>query len=180
MEQLHLSEAVYRSILKNYYRDLKSALPRIREEKASEDWKGFVVDVHSLKSTSASVGAMELAGVAKQMEAAGKENNTEYINTHMVELERCCEKILLVLDDFFAEAVVQDQSKELSALESQWLLQIREACENMDSSEAQSLLKQLSGKRFSDEETELVSKIEEFVEQYDYEEVVTLLAEVKE
>jgi len=180
MEQLHLSETVYRSILKNYYHDLKTALPRIREEKATEDWKGFVVDVHSLKSTSASVGAMELAGLAKQMETAGKENNIEYINTHMVELERCYEKILHVLDNFFAEVSEPDTDKELSSLENRWLVQVREACENMDSSEAQELLKQLSGKRFSEKETELVKRIEELVDQYDYEDVVILLAEVKE
>jgi len=180
MEQLNLSEEIYCGILKNYYRDLKAVLPRIRSQKASGDMKRFVVDVHSMKSTSASVGAMELSELAKQMEAAGKENDMEYIDSHMVELERCCEKILLVLSNFFEKESPRETALEQSVLEVQWLLQIRKACEDMDSSEAVTLLKQISGKRFSAEETELVQKIEEYIEQYDYDEVLTLLAEVKE
>ena len=104
----------------------------------------------------------------------------EYIDTHMVELERSCEKILQELGEFFSEASAQHVEKEQSVLEVQWLLKIREACENMDSSEALALLKQINGKNFSEEENELVRKIEEYVEQYDYDEVITLLAEVKE
>ena len=65
--------------------------------------------------------------------------------------------------------------EEISTLDQKWLHDIRQACEEMDSSKAGALLKDVTGKRFSEEESELIIKIEEHVNQYDYEEVVSLL-----
>ncbi len=180
MEQLHIGEEVYLGILKNYYRDLKTALPRILDEKASGDWKRFVIDVHGLKSSSASVGAMELSRLAKQMEVAGKEDDLEYINSNMGELTACAKGVLAVLGSFFTEDGDAEKEKQQSTLDARWLIKMREACENMNSSGAAELLEQIKDKSFSEEETKLVKTIEEFVEQYDYDEVVELLGEVKE
>ena len=63
----------------------------------------------------------------------------------------------------------------MSVLEHQWVIDMCEACEEMDSIKAVELLENTKGKRYSEKETELVTQIEEYVNQYDYDEAVSLL-----
>ena len=69
------------------------------------------------------------------------------------------------------------KESELSEIDKQWLNDISQACEDMDSFKASVLLDEIRGKRFSDDENRLVKKIEEYVNQYDYDEVVELIQE---
>jgi len=177
MEKMHLDEASYIGILRSYYTDLPAALERIAHAQKTGDIKKYVIDVHGIKSTSASVGAMELSELAKQLEFAGKENNLEFIKRHMPRFVTICEEIIGALEHFFAKEREDAEEKEISILEKQWMLDISEACEEMDSAKATDLLKQIEGKRFDKEEELLVKKIESHVNQYDYDEVVTLMQE---
>jgi len=175
MEKMHLEEKVYLGILRTYYIDLPETLNRIVKSKKEGNIKQFVIDVHAVKSTSASVGAMELSELAKQLEFAGKEENLKFIDSHINPFVEKCERMIKVLDKFWEaeEDVVTDD--EISILDEQWLLDIRQACDEMDSSKASTLLEQVQGKRFSQEENSLLKKIKEYVNQYDYEKVVSLL-----
>ena len=64
----------------NLYREVLSAYMDTIEEKASiiekaveeEDLETYTIEVHSLKSTSKSIGAMELSELAQGLEASGK------------------------------------------------------------------------------------------------------------
>ena len=174
MGRMHFGEDIYISILKTYFTDLKNAVIRINEAREREDIKKFVVDVHGIKSTSASVGAMELSELAKALETAGKENNKEFIDEHINHFMQSCDEIIHVLQQYFEkeETVL---SQEMSVLEPQWLSDMREACEEMDSLRTVELLEKIKGKRYSEKETELVTQIEEYVDLYDYDEVVSLL-----
>ncbi len=44
-----------------------------------EDWSGYAVKVHALKSTSLTLGAQELSGQAKALEKAGKNGDEAFI-----------------------------------------------------------------------------------------------------
>ncbi len=177
MSKMNLNETTYFSILKTYYVDLPAALKRIIEAKAQGDIKKFTIDVHGVKSSSASVGAMELSELARQLELAGKEENLEFIDTHIQQFTDSCEKMIKELSVFFKDDNTETEEKELSILDKQWLADISQACEDMDSSKATELLEQLQNKRFSEDESRLVKKIEEYVNQYDYDEVVDVLQE---
>ena len=180
MKKMYLSETAYLGILKNYYKDLGNALQRILTAKLQGDIKNFVIDVHGVKSTSAGIGAMELSECAKNLEAAGKKEDTEYIDSHMDDFVQEAEAVLKVLENFFTEKSEEEepQEAELSVLDKTWLEAVRQACENMDSSVAEELLEQVRQKRFEEKEAELVKQIMEYVDQFDYDEVVALLAEV--
>ena len=175
MEKMHLDERVYLGILKTYYIDLPVTLNRIVEAKKAGNIKQLIIDVHAVKSTSASVGAIELSELAKQLEFAGKEENLEFIDNHIDPFVEKCEHMIKVLDKFWESEEDVVSEGETSILDNQWLHDIRQACDEMDSSKASSLLEQVQGKRFSQEESILIKKIREYVNQYDYEEVVSLL-----
>lgn len=61
------------------------------------NWADYAVKVHALKSTSLTIGAEELSGLAKALELAGKKTDVEYIqNNHPLLLhmyEEICSKI---------------------------------------------------------------------------------------
>jgi len=178
MKKMHLTEEAYLGILKNYYKDFGKAMRRIMDAKIRGDIKNFVIDVHGVKSSSAAIGAMELSEYAQRLEAAGKEENSEYIEVHMEEFVLCASKILKVLGDFFGEEDNRNKETELSVLEKTWLEAMRQACEEMDSATAEALLEQIKQKRFTEQENELVKQIGEYVNQFDYDEVIALLVEV--
>ena len=171
MKKMHLDEDTYRNILKTYYMDLPFTLKRIISAKKEGEIQKFVIDVHAVKSSSASVGAAELSELAKQLELAGKEENREFIESNMAAFEESCEQIIERLGTFFdkEEAVGH---KVLGTLDRQWVYDICQACEDMDSAKATELLEQIQDKQFSDKEEMLVHHIKEYVDQYDYDEVV--------
>ncbi len=92
---------------KQYLEVLESCLADGEEERRQlgtfferQDWKNYTIKVHALKSTMHSIGAIRLAGKAKDLETAGKKGDAEYIFMHhgnlltehlrlMEELEQC-------------------------------------------------------------------------------------------
>ena len=45
----------------------------------TEDWDNYRIQVHALKSTSLTIGAIQLSDDARRLEAAAKEENINYI-----------------------------------------------------------------------------------------------------
>ena len=177
MARLGLEEEVFVSILQTYHMDLPDTLERIITAKRSGDWKKFVIDVHAVKSTSASIGAMELSEIARQLEAAGKEENLAFIDAHMNQFVKNCERMIKVLNVFFEKDTTTAAGGEISVLENEWLEAVSLACEDMDALKAVELLRELQGKHFSPEEGQLLERIRGYVNQYDYDEVVALVQE---
>ena len=178
MKKMYLDEENYLKILKIYHTDLSAALKRIVDAKVGGDLERFVIDVHSVKSTSASIGAMELSELAKALEAAGKIVDIEFIDSNMDRFVSISECIIDAVGKFFGD---EDENKkmledvEFSKLDEEWLDAVCQACEDMDSSRAEELFEEIDGKRFSDDEEALISRIKECVGQYDYDEVIALL-----
>ncbi len=76
----------YISILKVYYESAAMTESNIVTAFNDENWKDYTSYVHSLKSTSRTIGAKELSAFAAEMEAAGNENDIEKIKTRQSEL----------------------------------------------------------------------------------------------
>ena len=80
-----------------------SSFEDIRKAYEEEDWENYRILVHALKSTSLSIGAVELSGQAKVLEMAAKENRIDDIKRdHDVMMERfhqLLEDIRLALGD---------------------------------------------------------------------------------
>ena len=76
----------YISILKVYYESIESSRNNIETAYADENWKDYTSYVHSLKSTSRTVGAMNLSRLAASLEEAGNNNDIETIRSYHPEL----------------------------------------------------------------------------------------------
>ena len=64
------SEELYRTLLVEYVKSSKERTVKLRDCFDKADWKGYTTLVHSLKSTSGTIGAAELSGIAAGLEKA--------------------------------------------------------------------------------------------------------------
>ena len=71
----------YRSILGDYVDGEAEKKKLIQTSYAEEDWHNYMIQVHSLKSSSKMIGAVELSEMAAKQEQASKEGDTDTIRT---------------------------------------------------------------------------------------------------
>jgi HPt (histidine-containing phosphotransfer) domain-containing protein len=62
---------------------------------AKGDIESYRIAIHSLKSTSLTIGAVQLSEMAKALEIACKENNVEYVREQH---EKCMDAYKMILD----------------------------------------------------------------------------------
>lgn len=80
MEACGESAELYQNILTVFIDEGRRRLPVIKKMYNEEQWQDYITAVHGLKSSAASIGAMELSEYAKEMEFAGKEEDLELIH----------------------------------------------------------------------------------------------------
>lgn len=78
----------YMEVLEAYADNAASQQESIAQALEREDIGQYTILVHGLKSSSASIGAMELSEMAKAHEMAGKEGNVAYIKENYEELKQ--------------------------------------------------------------------------------------------
>ena len=76
----------YLAILKVYYESADMIQNNIEEAYDSKNLKDYTSYVHSLKSTSRTIGATELSKLAERLEQAGNENDIDTIDNRQSEL----------------------------------------------------------------------------------------------
>ena len=181
MKKMGFVEEMYLDILKTYFSELKMAYKRIIKAWETEDIKSFVIDVHAVKSTSASVGAMELSEIAKALEIAGKNNDEAFIKENFGKFEEHVSSILATLTDFFGtQADEPDYSKEETGdIINIWGQDLVDkliiACEEMDSGNVSELIEDMRTKDTDGKCAKYISQISEYAKQYDYDEIIEML-----
>jgi HPt (histidine-containing phosphotransfer) domain-containing protein len=97
-------EDLYRTILSEYLNSSGEKIAGLNSALAKEDLNNYGILVHSVKSTSATIGAMELSRLAQKLEKASNNKDIELIrNEHHVFMDKYM-KLLEVIK----ECVPQD------------------------------------------------------------------------
>ena len=180
MEKMHMTEDIYRNILKTYYKDLQGLLQRIEQEKNSNDIKNFVVDVHGVKSSSAGIGAYELSELAKELEKAGKEQRLDYIESHYEYFVKTAKEVVESIGVFYAgesskvqQNVVTDS--EIYTFTKEWIDAMVEACDDMDSPKIAELIALVKDENLTEEDRKKLQQIIEYAEEYDFDEIIVMI-----
>lgn len=87
------NEKAYREILSLFIQKCEEKTEVIRKLFEQRDAKNYAVEVHALKSSSLSVGAERLSGIAKELEAAGKAGNIDTMGEKNDELLKLYEEV---------------------------------------------------------------------------------------
>lgn len=117
-EQIELSEGLencggsselYQRVISSFINEGRKKLPLIKQLYKQEDWQNYIVTVHGLKSSAASIGAMELSAHAKEMEFAGKEGNLGLIHEKTDNLLKEYIEMLQMLTAFCKDKTEEEQ-----------------------------------------------------------------------
>ncbi|MCH5192969.1 MAG: response regulator [Oscillospiraceae bacterium] len=160
------SEEDYRDILSLYVRKSGEKIQQIGELFEQKDVKNYVIEVHALKSTSLSIGAVKLSELAKELEAMGKAgdlDSAEKKNSELLKLYKeaadAGREYLGMTDDIpdeqQAEAESESDAAELSEISAselkEYIEKAKAACQSFDSDAAAAVASETAGYSFEGE-----------------------------
>ncbi len=105
----------YIEVLRTFYGSGKTQCAKIEKLYNMKDQKNLRIEVHGLKSVSASIGATDLSNLSLAMENAVKNDDMAFVNTNMPELLSMYSKLLKQLETYFEnENDLPDNSKTIT------------------------------------------------------------------
>lgn len=190
------SMEAYREILELYVKKGAEKREYIDELFEKKDWKNYIIEVHALKSTSMSIGAVKLSGLAKELEAAGKAQSYRTIEKKNATLSRLYGEVIDIIRDYLGEDSQDDdiQAKEISSAElveiepeklAEYILRAKEACRGFDGDAVKAVAEETAGFSCKGRPlSEIFGRAAELAEDFEYdaasEEIARLEAETEE
>ena len=92
----------FTSLLGTYLESARNMLDDIEQSLAAGDMESIVMPAHSLKSSSANVGALRLSGFAKAMEEGGKRGDIEQVGRSWPQVRRESARVMVELEAVMA------------------------------------------------------------------------------
>ena len=166
------SEDSFMSVLTVFHQTAREKSDEIEKLYMSEDIENYTIKVHALKSSARIIGAIELSDIAKNLEAAGKSGDTNYIHDHNDELlsqYRKLDVMLSVMDAYSEELPEMSSDMRNDAFQT-----IEEIAMSMDYGMMEGVLRDLRGYKLSDTDAELLRKIEEKLTQLDWDSITDI------
>jgi CheY-like chemotaxis protein len=124
-------EEMYLGIVSAYFSQIPTLLKRIQFYTA-ETLGDYRITVHSLKSTSYTVGAKHIGSMAAELEKAADSGNIEFVKSRNPALVEAMEKLQSVLGDFMEEIKSANQKPMREAPDTTVLARLLDSCLNYD------------------------------------------------
>ena len=161
----------YRSTLNVFYNSIDDKADELDSLYADEDWQGYTIKVHALKSMAGIIGATGLAGEALALEYAGKEGNTSYLKSNHDKLAAYYRSFKDVLEAVCTDSTSGERSDKPMAdpavLESAYEV-IRGAAQDMDMDAIEEAIEELDEYRLPEDARILFDKLKALCENVDY------------
>ena len=177
-------ESAYYEILEMYVRKGAEKIAQIGELAAEESWKNYITEVHALKSTSLSIGAVKLSEFAKKLELAGKAGDYGIIRSENEELLRCYDEVIAEGTSLLAGKGITFEKKKTEEVKTvaeeitaerltEYVSQLQSSCNDFDGDETVRISKEASaysynGKPLSD----WLDKVAEYAADFEYDSAV--------
>lgn len=134
----------YQDNLNTYLRNGEAYKKSLQLRYETEDWTNYIIEVHAIKSSSLSIGAVTLSELAKTLEFAGKEQNYDLIHTKQKNVIALYERVLEEIRKYLEVngCPVSEEKEEVRKEENlaelseerltEYVEQIYGACDNFD------------------------------------------------
>ncbi len=146
------SQDLFMTVLKEYFTAIDKKHDVIKELYEAGNIHPYTVEVHSLKSTSRQIGAMELADLAAELEQAGNETNIALIK----EKTNTMLDMYKAMKDVIRPFVPEEEKKELKAASKDDILplldSLAEAIECFDTLQIDEVVEEMSGFSYATED----------------------------
>ncbi|MCR4755519.1 MAG: response regulator [Lachnospiraceae bacterium] len=162
----------YLSVLSVFHQTAESKASEIEELFKTGDYAGYTIKVHALKSSARIIGAGELSGLATALEAAGKENNKDFINANtgrLISMYRELDTKLTALDNSNEDLKDMDHKAMKEAYQT-----ITEIAQSMDYELMDGLLREIKGYRLTDDDGQRVCEIERLLTELNWDKISEL------
>ena len=111
LERVSGEKSVYVDTLKLSVREMEKCVRNLRDFLAADDMKNFTIQTHSMKSTLANLGAMELSALAHELEAASARMDLSFCESRLPSFS----EQLITLNGKIAEAFSELPPEESSS-----------------------------------------------------------------
>ena len=98
----------YVEILDLYVKKGVEKIKYINDLFEKKDWKNYIIEVHALKSTSLSIGAVKLSELAKELEFAGKTEKYNIIEEKQTELLDMYGEVMETIKEYLGDKFVTE------------------------------------------------------------------------
>ena len=176
-------ESIYRMILKEYYRVIKTKADRIKECIDTQDWDDYTINVHALKSASRQIGATELADMAAALEKAGNDRNIGFITERTgpaIEKYLSYEPILAQLFSGEEDEDLSDKPAADKEFLTELLESIPEIADNLDIDGLEEVTGKIRSYSYPEDQKEFTTKLKEACEDMDFDLAVMVADEWKQ
>lgn len=162
------TEELFWVVLKEYYTAIEKKSSYIELLREQKDWKNYTIEVHALKSASRQIGADELADLAAELEKAGKEGNTAFIEENTDKAISMYRELKEHLRSFFPDAEAEAAKKTCTPTEIVAMIdELGQAIEDFDTLLIDEVIEKMNGYQFDEAFYRFFSQIKEAAEQGD-------------
>ena len=138
------SVKLFEKIAKEYYLSGEDKHKDILESFTNEDWEGYTIKVHALKSSSRQIGALDLGDKAEALEKAGKALDIDTIKADTDDLLSAFRDLLGKMKPYFEE---KEDDTDKPPIEKDALISLLDdldkACDDLDMDRMESIRDEL-------------------------------------
>lgn len=161
---------LYREVLSDYMDTIEEKADIIEKAVDEGDLETYMIEVHSLKSTSKSIGALELSELAKDLETNGKNKEWGPIIARTPALLSMYRGLYHIIMPY--HTVKEEETGPKKPVDDEELLQLLEQlldCVSMyDSIRAEEIISQLAGYDFTDSWEGHMQTVSDSMDRFDY------------
>ncbi len=177
------NQEAYAAILNTYYSEGMKYLDILPQQLEEGNIQHFTTNVHGIKSSSASIGAMEVAELFKELEFDGKENRVEEIGRKFPVYMEKFRQILgivreyLISNGMLAENTKEEnlEMKEVEELTPEMLQGLKTELDKMNLKVTDELIPKLASRNFGSEANEQIRQLKEAYDMFDFHQVKMIL-----
>lgn len=161
---------LYREVLTDYMDTIEEKAQAIERAVEERDIDTYTIEVHSLKSTSKSIGAIELSQLAISLEENGRNREWEPIIARTPALLSIYRGLYHIIMPYRTAREQEAQGKkQISGAElAELLSQLFESVNMYDSIRAEEIIKELSAYDLTGNAEEYMDEVSEAVNRFDY------------
>lgn len=182
------NQDAYAAILNTYYTEGMKYLKLLPDLLEVGDIQLFTTDVHGIKSSSASIGAMEVSVLFKELEFAGKAGEVDTIHQKFHGYLGKFKDILGDVKEYltgigkFSETESEQnlEEKEAEELTAEMLAHLKEELDRMNLKVTDELVPELASRNFGADDNAQMKKLRDAYDMFDFHQVKAILNEMME
>lgn len=186
LQNIGFNQDAYAAILNTYYSEGIKYLDTLPQLLEVGNIQLFTTNVHGIKSSSASIGAMEVSALFKELEFAGKDGKVDEINQKFTGYMEKFKEILEIVKEYLIsigkmqETVQEDnlEEKEVEELTVEMLTDLKAELDRMNLKVTDERIPELASKNFGVQANEQIKKLRTAYDMFDFHQVKAILNDI--